>query len=105
MAPPANLQIFGTRKYPDTRKAERWFKERRVPFQIIDVAEKGPSPGELRKIAAAVGVEALIDRDGRRSVERAEVRRAHGAAHRAGVARRSAAVAHAIVRSGTRGDG
>lgn len=66
-----NLQIFGTKKCTETRKAERWFKERRVPFQLIDLAQKGPSPGELRKIASAVGgVEQLIDRDGKRYLER-----------------------------------
>jgi arsenate reductase-like glutaredoxin family protein len=69
--PPANLQIFGTKKCPDTRKAERWFKERRISFQLIDLAQKGPSPGELRKITAAVGgAEQLIDRDGKRYLER-----------------------------------
>jgi arsenate reductase-like glutaredoxin family protein len=67
----ASVQIFGTRKCADTRKAERFFKERRISFQLIDIAEKGPSPGELRKIAGAVGgVEALIDREGRRYLER-----------------------------------
>lgn len=70
--PPAlNLQIFGTRKCPETRKAERFFKERRIPFQSIDLAEKGPSAGELRKIAQAVGgVEKLIDREGVRYAEK-----------------------------------
>jgi arsenate reductase len=69
--PISNLQIFGTRKCPDSRKAQRFFQERRISFQLIDLAEKGPSPGELRKIAAAVGgVEALIDRDGRRYLEK-----------------------------------
>jgi arsenate reductase len=69
--PIANLQIFGTKKCPDTRKAERHFKERRIPFQLIDLAQKGPSPGELRKIANAVGgVDKLIDRDGKRYLER-----------------------------------
>lgn len=69
--PPANLQIFGTRKCPDTRKAERWFKERRITYQLIDLAQKGPSPGELRKIASAVGgVDKLIDREGKRYLER-----------------------------------
>jgi arsenate reductase-like glutaredoxin family protein len=67
----ANLQIFGTRKCADTRKAERFFKERGVPFQLVDLARKGPSPGELRKIANAVGgVEKLIDREGKRYKER-----------------------------------
>jgi arsenate reductase (glutaredoxin) len=66
-----NLQIWGTKKCAETRKAERYFKERRVKFQLIDLAQKGPSAGELRKIAAAVGgVEKLIDRDGNRYLER-----------------------------------
>jgi arsenate reductase len=69
--PVQNLQIFGTRKCSETRKAERFFKERRITFQLIDIGEKGPSAGELRKIAAAVGgVEALIDREGKRYLER-----------------------------------
>jgi arsenate reductase-like glutaredoxin family protein len=69
--PIANLQIFGTKKCPDTRKAQRFFKERRVSFQLIDIAVKGPSAGELRKIASAVGgMEKLIDRDGKRYLER-----------------------------------
>jgi arsenate reductase len=69
--PISNLQIFGTKKCPVTRKAERFFKERRVSFQLVDIAVKGPSAGELRKIASAVGgMERLIDRDGKRYVDR-----------------------------------
>ena len=69
--PPVNLQIFGTKKCADTRRAERFFKERRLTCQLIDLAAKGPSPGELRKIAQAVGgVEKLIDREGKRYVAR-----------------------------------
>jgi arsenate reductase-like glutaredoxin family protein len=65
------LQIFGTKKCPGTRQAQRFFKERRVPFAFIDITEKGPSAGELRKIAQAVGgIEKLIDRDGTRYLER-----------------------------------
>ena len=57
-----NIQIFGTKKSSDTRKAERWFKERRIRFQYIDLAEKGISKGELRSVAQAVGgIAALID--------------------------------------------
>jgi arsenate reductase-like glutaredoxin family protein len=57
-----NIQIFGTKKSSDARKAERWFKERRIKFQYIDLAEKGLSKGELRSVAqAAGGIEALID--------------------------------------------
>jgi arsenate reductase (glutaredoxin) len=69
--PLPNLQIFGTRKCSGTRQAERFFKERRQSFHFIDISEKGPSAGELRKIAQAVGgIEKLIDRDGKRYLER-----------------------------------
>ena len=67
----AVIQIFGTRKCQATRKAERWFKERGLKVQSVDLSEKGLSPGELRNVAARVGgVEALIDRDGKRYVEK-----------------------------------
>jgi arsenate reductase-like glutaredoxin family protein len=66
-----NVQIFGTKKCPDTRKAERWFRERRIAVHVVDLAQKGMSPGELRNVAARVGgMEALIDRDGKRYVDR-----------------------------------
>ena len=57
-----NIQIFGTKKSSDARKAERWFKERRIKFQYVDMREKGLSKGELASVAhAAGGYEALID--------------------------------------------
>ena len=43
-----NVQIFGSSKCFDTKKAQRWFKERRIKFQYIDLAQKGFSPGEYR---------------------------------------------------------
>ncbi len=55
------LQIFGTKKCPDTRKAERFFKERGLRYQFIDLADKGISPGELRSVRDAVGDDALVD--------------------------------------------
>lgn len=62
-----NIQIFGTKKCQDTRKAERWFKERAIKFQLVDLAEKEMSSGELRSVAARVGgMEQLIDRAGKR---------------------------------------
>ena len=65
------IQIFGTRTCQDTRKAERWFKERGMKVQSVDLAEKGLSPGELRSVAARVGgMEALIDREGKRYVDK-----------------------------------
>jgi arsenate reductase len=61
------VQIYGTKKCPDTRKAERWFKERGRKVQSIDLNEKGLSPGELKSVARAVGGAAqLIDKAGRR---------------------------------------
>ena len=57
-----NIQIFGTRKSSDTRKAERWFKERRIKAQVIDLLDKGISKGELRSVAQACGgIDALLD--------------------------------------------
>ena len=57
-----NIQIFGTKKSFDTKKAQRYFKERRVKFQFVDLKEKGLSKGELESVArAAGGVDALID--------------------------------------------
>ena len=65
------VQIFGVRRCADTRKAERWFKERRVPLQLVDLSEKGLSAGELRSVAArAGGLEALADTTGKRWTER-----------------------------------
>jgi arsenate reductase-like glutaredoxin family protein len=60
------VQIFGTKKCPETRKAERWFKERGRPIMFVDLKERGLSPGELKSVIAQVGVEALIDREGDR---------------------------------------
>lgn len=66
-----SLQIFGTRKCQETRKAERYFKERGVRFQSVDLAERGLSHGELRAVAARVGgVEALLDRSGKRYIDK-----------------------------------
>jgi arsenate reductase-like glutaredoxin family protein len=65
------IQIFGTRKDQNTKKAERWFKERGLKVQSVELTEKGLSPGELRSVAARLGgVEALLDRDGKRYVDK-----------------------------------
>ncbi len=65
------VQLYGTKKCAETRKAERWFKERRVTLHAVDLAQKGMSPGELRNVAARVGgMEALIDRQGKRYLDR-----------------------------------
>ena len=59
-----NIQIFGTKKCSDTRKAERFFKERGIKYQFIDMKEKGMSKGELQSVANAVGgLDKLINPD------------------------------------------
>lgn len=59
-----NIQIFGTKKNADTRKAERFFKERRIRFQYVDMKEKELSKGEFRSVMQAVGgLENMIDPD------------------------------------------
>ena len=65
-----NVQIFGRRDCSDTRKAERWFKERRIPFQFVDLKVKGLAPREFEVIAAAVGVDNLADRNSRLFLEK-----------------------------------
>ena len=57
-----NIQIFGTKKSADTRKAERFFKERGIRFQFVDLSEKGLSKGEMTSVMQAVGgLDMLID--------------------------------------------
>ena len=56
-----NIQIFGKSKCFDTKKAERWFKERRIKYQYIDLVKYGMSRGELTSVKSAVGLAALMD--------------------------------------------
>ena len=56
-----NIQIFGSSKSFDSKKAERWFKERRIKYQYIDLPSKGLSPREYQSVKQKVGFEALID--------------------------------------------
>lgn len=58
-----NIQIFGKSKCFDTKKAERYFKERRVKYQAIDLVKYGISKGELQSVKSAVGLENLVDWD------------------------------------------
>lgn len=59
-----NIQIFGTKKSFDSKKAERYFKERGIKYQFIDMKEKGLSKGEFNAVCRAVGgYEKLIDPD------------------------------------------
>ena len=56
-----NIQIFGRSKCFDTKKAERYFKERRIKYQYIDINRYGMSRGELNSVKNAVGLKALSD--------------------------------------------
>lgn len=59
-----NIQIFGTKKSKDSQKAERFFKERGIKFQYVDMKIKGLSKGEFESVLKAVGgLEAMIDRN------------------------------------------
>ncbi len=58
-----DVQIFGVNKDADTRKALRFFKERRIRVHFVDFKTRGPSKGELRRFMDKHGVDVLIDRE------------------------------------------
>lgn len=60
-----NIQIIGTKKCNDTKKAERFFKERGIKFHFRDLNEKGLAKGELENIMRVFDAEELMDRDGK----------------------------------------
>lgn len=60
-----NIQIFGTNKCNDTKKAQRFFKERGVKFHFRNLAEKGISKGELENIKRKIDLDDLINREGK----------------------------------------
>ncbi|CAN5690309.1 arsenate reductase [soil metagenome] len=64
------VQIFGTAKCADTRKAQRFFKERRAKVHFVDLRQRTAAAGELRRFAQKFGTEALLDREGKRFRER-----------------------------------
>jgi arsenate reductase-like glutaredoxin family protein len=59
------VQIFGVKKSADTRKALRFFSERRVKTHFVDFMERGPSVTELQRFAQRYGIQELIDRESR----------------------------------------
>lgn len=58
-----NIQIFGTNKGFDTKKAQRFFKERGIRFQFIDLNDKGISKGELESVLRVIPFDELLDKD------------------------------------------
>ncbi len=63
------IQIFGTKKSADTRKAQRFFQERRVKVHFCDLAERPASIGELKRFTQKFGVDAVIDRASKRFLD------------------------------------
>lgn len=63
-----NVQIFGSAKSFDSKKAERYFKERNIKYQYIDMRKYGISRGELQSVKSAVGLDRLIDQSNQDSV-------------------------------------
>ena len=59
------VQIFGRKNCNNTKKAERFFKERNIKFQFINLMEKGPSKGELKAIEKHFALEELLDTEGK----------------------------------------
>src|SRR5574338_922491 len=61
-----NIQIIGTKKCKETQKAERFFKDRRIPFHFRDLNEKALTKGELDNIARVISLDDLIDKESKR---------------------------------------
>src|SRR5687768_6513824 len=64
------VQIFGLKSCNETKKALRFFKERRIKTHFVDLKERAAAPGELRRFAERLGAESLLDRGGKRFRER-----------------------------------
>ncbi len=57
-----NIQIFSKNKCFDSKKAQRWFKERGIKFQLVDLSSKGMSKGEIDSVIRAIGsLDSIID--------------------------------------------
>jgi arsenate reductase-like glutaredoxin family protein len=65
----SNVQIFGLKNSQATRAAERFFKERRVPIQFVDLKQKPMAPGEIRRFTERFGLPALLDAEGKAFVD------------------------------------
>jgi arsenate reductase (glutaredoxin) len=64
------VQIFGTAKCQDTRKAQRFFKERRARIHMVDLNVRPASAGELRRFVQKFGIDAIVHREGKRFRDR-----------------------------------
>ena len=64
-----NVQIFGVKGSQATRAAERFFKERRLPIQMVDLDKKPMAPGEIRRFVERFGLPALLDTEGKAYID------------------------------------
>ena len=64
-----NIQIFGVKNSPAARAAERFFKERRVPIQIVDLKQKPMAPGEIKRFIERFGIAGLLDTEGKAYID------------------------------------
>ncbi len=64
-----NVQIFGIKRSNETRAAERFFKERRVAIQMVDLHQRPMAPAEIRRFAGRFGLAALLDTEGKSYVD------------------------------------
>ena len=64
-----NVQIFGIKRSNETRAAERFFKERRVAIQMVDLHQRPMAPAEVRRFADRFGLGALLDTEGKSYVD------------------------------------
>ena len=58
---PPVIQVFGRSDSKETRRAQRFFKERRMPIAFVDLKKRPPAPGELKRFAQKYGAKALLD--------------------------------------------
>lgn len=65
-----NIQIYFAKKNPEVLKAERFFKERRIPYQLMDLKKHKLGQKELEVFVRAVGAKNLVDREGKKALER-----------------------------------
>ena len=64
-----NVQIFGVKNSHATRAAERFFKERRIPIQLVDLKQKPMSPGEIKRFIERFGLRSLLDTEGKAYID------------------------------------
>ncbi len=97
-----NIQIYVGKKNPDVLKAERFFKERRIPYQLMDLKKHRLGQKELDVFVKAVGAKALVDREGKKALERPVAHMATDSLIVAELLNDPAALRSPIVRNGSR---